>query len=228
MRALDVLKEQHREILGLFKRVTNGGNHGDPSGHVDQLTALLRLHTRLEETIVYPAIQRLGTKLAQEEVLESYEEHALFEYVLSQLPTMEHRGEAFLARMRVLQSLVAEHIEEEETEIFKHAENLGDLAMKQLEARLTDHIQEVHELDELLDRAARAAQRTERWAGSLLDAGLGIPRRAVGALAPSRWLRLGHRHLWAARIAGAVPRVVVDSVYRTVTGQPAGPSRSAA
>ena len=217
MKATDVLREQHREILQLFKRIT-GSDNGERPEYLDQLIAKLRLHTQIEERIFYPAVQRLDTKRVQEEILESYEEHNIVDYLMTQLPLMEVGSPRFLARVRVLQSLVEEHIEEEETEIFKRAEQLDDDDRRRVDEQIAEELEEVEHVDELLDRAARAAQRTERWAGSLLDAGLALPRRAVSVLAPSRWLRLEQRHALATRIANAVPRVVVDSVYRTVTG----------
>lgn len=88
--------------------------------------------------------------------------------------------------------------------------------------RVEEQMREVEQVDELLQRAAKVAERTERWAGSIIDAGLRLPRRAVLALAPTRWLRLDPRAAWAARIANTVPTIVVDSLYRTITGRGAG------
>src|SRR5262249_21562718 len=148
--------------------------------------------------------------------------------ILAQLQTMERQSPQFQARLRVLQSLVEDHIEEEETEVFKHLDQLNDDQRLQLDARVAAEVEELEEVDAILDRAARAARRTERWAGSVLDASLVLPRRAASALAPTRWLGLDRRHVWAIRIAASVPRVVVDSIYRTLTGQQTASSRRAA
>lgn len=226
MTALEILRAQHRDVLSLFKRIASG--NGDRRKAVEELAAKLRLHARLEEAIFYPALQAAGAKRVQEEILESYEEHHLVEYLLTQLENAgDEDSEPYLARMRVLQSLVEEHIEEEEAEVFKHAENLSDDAVRELDRRMEDEVEEVERVDELLGRAARVARRTEQWAGSLLDAGFGMPRRAVSALAPSRWIRADHHYVLAARIASAVPRIVVDSVYNTVTRREGAQRRSA-
>ena len=217
MTAIQTLKDQHREILQLFKKITSG--NGDRAKWLDDLAGMLRVHTRIEETIVYPMIQAHGTKRAQEEILESYEEHRIVDFVMAQLPAMDDDGEQLLARMRVLQSLVQEHIEEEETEVFKQAESLDEEQQAELDRRMAEELREIEQVDELLDRVAGVARRTERWATALLDAGLAIPRRTVRAFRPSQWLgRPDQRYIWAARIATSVPRGVVDSVYRTVTG----------
>jgi hypothetical protein len=218
MTTVEILRAQHREVLSLFKRIT-GGN-GNRTTLLDEASAKLRLHSRLEEMLVYPAIHAHGTKRVQEMIMESYEEHRIVDFLLTQLaPRAEGATERQHARVRVLHSFVEEHIEEEETEVLKHVDELDEAARRQLDERVQAELEEVQQVDELLGRAAGVARRTEQWAGSLLDAGLGLPRRAVGAIAPSRWLRPDNRYVLAARIASSVPRVVVDSLYGVVTGR---------
>jgi hypothetical protein len=218
MTTLEILRAQHRDVLAVFKRIT-GGN-GTRATLVDEVSGKLRLHSRLEETLVYPTLHAHGTKRVQEMIMESYEEHRIVDFLLAQLaPRADVEMEMQHARVRVLQSLVEEHIEEEEAEVFKHVEELDDAVLRQLDERMQSELDEVQRVDELLGRAAGVARRTEQWAGSLLDASLGLPRRAVSAFAPSRWLRPDHRYVLAARIASSVPRVVVDSLYDAVTGR---------
>ncbi len=219
MTATQILKDQHRDIEQLFKKIASG--NGDREAWFEELAGLLRVHTRIEETIFYPTIQSHGTKRAQDEVLESYEEHRIVDFLVAQLrtPMLNDGGEQRMARMRVLQSLVEEHIEEEEGEVFKQAENLDDDVRMRLDRRMEEELREIQQVDEILDRVAGMARRTERWANAILDVGLAIPRRTVRAFRPSRWLGgPDQRYIWAARIATSMPRVVVDSLYRTVTG----------
>jgi hemerythrin superfamily protein len=227
MTAIQMLKDQHREIEQLFKKIAAG--NGNRAQWVDELAGMLRVHTRIEETIFYPAVQAHGTKRAQDEILESYEEHRIVDFLMAQLPAIDDQSEQFLARMRVLQSLVQEHIEEEETEVFKQAEALDDEQRAKLDLRMAEELREIEQVDELLDRVAGVARRTERWASALFDAGLAIPRRTVRAFSPSKWLgRPDQRYVWAARIATSMPRVLVDSVYRSVTGESSPQTRRAA
>ncbi len=222
MEATDILHAQHREIEQLFKRITGGGNgHQSVATVVDALIGKLQIHTRLEETIFYPTVRKLDTKKVEEVVLESYEEHSIVDFLVAQLPAMDYHGERFLARVRVLQSLVEEHVQEEEEQLFRLAEKLDEARREELAVRLRDELGEVERVHELLDTAARAARRTESWAGSLLDIGFGAPRRAVSAFAPSRMLGLDRRGVWTARIADVVPRFVVDTVYWAVAKAPA-------
>jgi hypothetical protein len=212
MTAVEILHAQHREVLALFKRLENGS--GDRAKWLEELRGKLRLHTRLEETLFYPTLETYGSKRIKDEVLESYEEHRLVDFLLAQLTPTDVDSEPSHARVRVLQSLIEEHVEEEE--------------VRALDVRMREELEEVQRVDELLGRAAVVARRTEQWAGSLLDASMGLPRRAVSAIAPSRWLPSSPRYLLAARIAGAVPRVVVDSLYQAVTGRGGAHGRRAA
>jgi hypothetical protein len=226
MTAVEILHAQHREVLALFKRLENGS--GDRAKWLEELRGKLRLHTRLEETLFYPTLETYGSKRIKDEVLESYEEHRLVDFLLAQLTPTDVDSEPSHARVRVLQSLIEEHVEEEETEVFKHVDNLSEEQVRALDVRMREELEEVQRVDELLGRAAVVARRTEQWAGSLLDASMGLPRRAVSAIAPSRWLPSSPRYLLAARIAGAVPRVVVDSLYQAVTGRGGAHGRRAA
>jgi hemerythrin-like domain-containing protein len=212
----EILREQHRDVLALLKRLTSGNDTRHRAGLVEQVAAKLQLHTRLEESLLYPAVQRLDTKKAEEVVLESYEEHEIVDFLLARLPAMDLTSERFLAGCRVLQSLLEEHIQEEEEEVFALAERLGQQGLDVLAARMQSEIREVERVNELLDRAATAAQRTEHWAGRLLDLSLGLPRRAASQLSPARLLALPNREVLADAIAARVPRFIVDSVYDTV------------
>ena len=84
MKVTDILHEQHNEVRALFKRITshNGHDGRERNGLVDQLISALQVHTRLEESIFYPALRELDTKKAEETVLESYEEHNIVDFIL--------------------------------------------------------------------------------------------------------------------------------------------------
>jgi hypothetical protein len=226
MTALQTLKDQHREIEQLFKKISS---NGDPSTWIDELAGMLRVHTRIEETILYPTLERHGTKRAAEEILESYEEHRIVEFLMAQVPATGPYTPQALARIRVLQSLVQEHIDEEENEVFKQVETLDDHQLERLERRMAEEVREIQVVDELLGRVARIARQSERWADALVDAALLVPRNMVRAFRPSRWLgRSDQRYVWAARIATSMPRVVVDGLYRTVGSGSASQGRRAA
>jgi iron-sulfur cluster repair protein YtfE (RIC family) len=223
MEARQILQQQHQEIRGLFKKITSGGDTrtGDVQERdalLARLTARLQLHTRLEESYFYPALEELETKRAEETVLESYEEHAIVDSLLAQLPAVENRNERFLARVRVLQSLVETHIEEEEAVMFEMAEKLGAERLTAIGERMLIYTQEVERLEQLMERATEAARNTERWAARWFERGLAVPRRALGRLAPTRLLRLDERSQWVGVLAARVPTWLLDGAFNALAG----------
>ena len=214
-----ILKDQHEEIRGLFKKIASDGKNGERRDTLlARLTARLQLHTRLEETYFYPALEGLDTKRAEETVLESYEEHAIVDSLLAQLPAIEHLTERFLARVRVLQSLVETHVEEEESTMFELAEKLGGARLDEIGERMAIYVQEVERVEQLIERATEAARSTERWAGRWVQRSLEVPRRAIGVLAPTRLLRLDERSQWLGALATRTPAWVLDGAFSAVAG----------
>jgi len=218
MKATDILREQHVSVRSLFKKILSTSDRDQRSSFVDWLIAQLEVHTTLEGRYFYPAIQTLRTRRTDEMVLESYEEHSLVDLILAQLPMMDQMSDRFEARVRVLQSLVEQHVAEEEEELFKQAERLGEEELDALGRKMKEEIEEIERVNELVIRARTAAERTESWAGRYLDMSLGLPRRAVSVLAPSRVLRLDQQRRWVAYIAQRLPRWMVDGLYDAVVG----------
>jgi hemerythrin superfamily protein len=136
MKATDLLKKQHREVKALFKKVEKTEDAGQRRELLDQIAEDLKLHTRIEEEIFYPAIRDLGTKKAEEMIDEAFEEHHVVDLVLAELPSVDPEDERFQAKMTVLSELVEHHVEEEEEEMFKLAQKLGDEELKSLAERM--------------------------------------------------------------------------------------------
>jgi hemerythrin superfamily protein len=140
MKAPDLLKKQHREVKGLFKKMEKTEDARGRRQLMEQISQALQLHTRLEEEIFYPAVQGLETRKAEEMVAEAFEEHHVVDLLLNELPGVDPEDERFEAKMTVLSELVEHHIEEEEGEMFKLAQRLGDGELEalaeQMQARM--------------------------------------------------------------------------------------------
>jgi hypothetical protein len=216
MKVTEILREQHTQIRTVLKRITSGHDARERPQLVDRLIAELQIHGRLEELIFYPALRELDTKKAEEQVLESVEEHDIFDFVVAQLPFMDFESERFLARVRVLQSLVEEHVVEEEDQLFKQAERLGQEELDRLGAEMLIRIEEVQRVTEVVARVAEITARLEKWGGRWLDYSIGLPRRLASTLAPSRILGFDQRSMWVAALAAATPRWIVDGAYELV------------
>ena len=222
MDARTILQQQHHEIRSLFKRLTGSEGRSEERKDGDavlaRLTARLQLHTRLEESYFYSALTSLETKKAEETVLESYEEHAIVDALLAGLPAMEVADRArFLARARVLQSLVETHIEEEESVMFELAEKLGNDRLIAIGERMQLHIEEVESVAALLERAAEATRQTERWAGRWIDRSLDLSRRTASRLAPTRLIGLEQARPWLSAITAQAPIWLIDGAYGALT-----------
>jgi hypothetical protein len=107
---------------------------------LEEITAALELHTRLEEEIFYPAVRGLETRKAEEMVAEALEEHHVVDLVLKDLPKVDPEDERFEAKMTVLSELVEHHADEEEKEMFKTAQRLGDEELKALGERMESQV----------------------------------------------------------------------------------------
>jgi hemerythrin superfamily protein len=133
MKATDLLKKQHRQVEKLFKQAENTEDARGRRQVMEQIVTALKLHTKIEEEIFYPAVREVGTSKAEEMINEAYEEHHVVDLVLAELPKVDPEDERFEAKMTVLSELIEHHVEEEEDEMFPMAEKkLGADRMKEL------------------------------------------------------------------------------------------------
>ena len=133
MKATDLLKKQHKSVKALFKKVENTKDARRRRQLMDEITNELKIHTKIEEEIFYPAVREIGTSKAEELVDESFEEHHVVDLVLAELPKVDPEDDRFAAKMTVLSELVQHHADEEEEEMFPMCEKkLGRERLQQL------------------------------------------------------------------------------------------------
>ena len=133
MKATDLLKKQHKSVKALFKKVENTEDARRRRHLMDEITNELKIHTKIEEEIFYPAVREIGTSKAEELVDESFEEHHVVDLVLAELPKVDPEDDRFAAKMTVLSELVQHHADEEEEEMFPMCEKkLGRERLQQL------------------------------------------------------------------------------------------------
>jgi hemerythrin superfamily protein len=136
--AVSVLKRQHRQVEALFKRVLSSKQAGVRRRLLREITQALTMHTGIEEKIFYPAVRGLGTSPVEKLIDESLEEHHVVDLVLAELPKLDPRDARFTAKMTVLSEVVEHHVQEEESDMFKRAQQLGTKRLRGLGARLAD------------------------------------------------------------------------------------------
>jgi len=140
MKATALLKKQHREVKALFGEAKKVA----PSQRervLGEITKKLQAHMMIEEDIFYPAVKDLDTKKTEEIVPEAYEEHHVVKLVLAELPDVDLEDERFEAKVTVLSELIEHHVEEEETEMFKAAEKLGEKRLAELGSEMATAVE---------------------------------------------------------------------------------------
>jgi hemerythrin-like domain-containing protein len=133
MNAIELLKDDHQMALGLIRELESADDQmGTNPTHTETFNKLhqaLKLHSRMEEEIFYPALASLAE--TRELIAEAYQEHEQVDELLVQLSSQSPNEEEFQDDLAELRIDLEHHIEEEETEIFPQAEQL--LGLQQLE-----------------------------------------------------------------------------------------------
>lgn len=126
MNATELLKNDHKEALAIVEQLENGGDGAPDMALFNQLRSALKLHTKLEEKFLYPALQNFDE--TRDQVEEAYEEHKEVDELLARMSTP---GEDWNDQLDELKDDLEHHIEEEENDMFPKAQSL--LGQSQLE-----------------------------------------------------------------------------------------------
>ena len=151
MNALNLLKKDHASVKTLFSRFDRTGKT-DLEKRNDLLAQIRRevqIHSRAEEEIFYPALKALngeGRKL----VSQALNDHKEIEDLLTQISRLKLTAKNFDDRFESLIESVDHHIEEEEGEIFRFAEENCS------EQQLEDLGRQIQERKQILDRQLAA------------------------------------------------------------------------
>ena len=127
--AIAILKEDHKKVRGLLGELEETSEHA--SGRREKLLTTieqeLKIHTKIEEEIFYPAFREAAEKKDDKKLYcEAVEEHHVVDLVLPEIKATAADSEEFGAKAKVLKDLVEHHAEEEETEMFPRAKKLMD------------------------------------------------------------------------------------------------------
>ena len=148
MNAIQLLKDDHKKVKGLLAELeaTTARGTKKRSQLLATIAQELRVHTRIEEEIFYPALRAAGEKSEDEKMyFEALEEHrAVGELVLPDLERTAPDSEKFSGRAKVLKELIEHHADEEEEEMFPRARKLLSAAeLKTLGERMAARKQEL-------------------------------------------------------------------------------------
>lgn len=156
MDATKLLEQQHREVDGLFEKLSASDTKKDAAlkALVQELARKLLTHMIIEQTIFYPAVADVD----QDFVHEGYEEHHVARGQIARLAGTSPDEDTFDARVTTLKELIKHHVKEEEQEFFPKirkkmsAERLNELGV----AMKTEFDRQVERLPRTLFARAEA------------------------------------------------------------------------
>ena len=114
--AITLLTKQHREIEALFAafECCSEDDYQAKEHLFTELSGKLDLHTDLEESYFYPAVQHIGS----DHIKEAEEDHREVKLRIDRIDEMTAEDDGFSESVLELKGMVEEHIEEEEGAIF--------------------------------------------------------------------------------------------------------------
>jgi hemerythrin superfamily protein len=111
MNAIELLTADHKKVKGLFEKAEELEG-GKQKAVFDQIKKELETHTHIEETIFYPAVEKLQE--LKDMVRESLKEHNQVKTLLRELENLTPDDEEFAEKFEELMENVEHHAEEEE------------------------------------------------------------------------------------------------------------------
>jgi hemerythrin-like domain-containing protein len=134
MDAFELLKADHKKVAQLFDSLESASGKAKMDVF-KQIKNELDLHTHIEETIFYPALEK--PEETHDLTLEAYEEHKVVKALLAELAGATAANDEWDAKAKVLRENVEHHVDEEENELFDKADDaLSDEEIEALGNRM--------------------------------------------------------------------------------------------
>lgn len=125
MEILKVIQADHESVLEIFGKMLKETKKSDKRKDLLQkLQELLLPHMHAEENLFYPFLKQEGED--PQPVLEAYQEHLAARLYLDEVMHSNLDDENWIAKITVLHELINHHIEEEEEDLFRMAEEKMD------------------------------------------------------------------------------------------------------
>jgi len=140
MNAIDLLKDDHREVERLFSEfLASEDSEPDQREEIfQQIEKELLVHGEVEEKIFYPAVE----DFSPEKVEEAVREHAEVKQILADMLELEIEDDAFDKKLTFLMETVQRHVQEEEAK-----DGILEIARQKMNnARLEQLARQIREL----------------------------------------------------------------------------------
>ncbi len=115
MRALDLLRADHRHLQSLFERLRQSADFGERREVFEEIRDSLELHTDLEERLFYPSFR--NTPEWAEVIEEALEDHRLIDEMIAELGAVTDT-EDFNDLLDELFESIEDHFVDEEQELY--------------------------------------------------------------------------------------------------------------
>lgn len=137
--AIALLKADHALVQGLFDQFEKARGNDRKGALAKKICQELRVHTRIEEEILYPAAREA---LREEDLIDEAEvEHAGAKDLIAQIESSKPGADLYDAKVTVLGEYIKHHVKEEHEEMFpklrKTKLDLTEIGAR-LEARKTE------------------------------------------------------------------------------------------
>ncbi|HEX5080708.1 MAG TPA: hemerythrin domain-containing protein [Blastocatellia bacterium] len=120
MNGLELLKEDHRRVQGLFEQVKATENERQRMQFYKKIKAELETHIYIEEKVLYPTLKKYEE--FKEMAMEAVEEHLQVKTLWREIDRLSEDSERFEPKLMVMMENVEHHIEKEEGKMFLDVE----------------------------------------------------------------------------------------------------------
>ncbi|CAN5211118.1 hemerythrin domain-containing protein [soil metagenome] len=148
MDALTLLKEDHKEVMGMLEQLEKTSEKSAQKREqlFGKLVKELTVHEKIEQEIFYPAVQeKAKTKQLKELVIESYLEHKLVDDIKADIQGTPFESEEWGPKLKIMMENIKHHaMEEEEQNMFPKVrelfskQELDDLGAQMAEMKETE------------------------------------------------------------------------------------------
>jgi len=117
--AIELLRQQHREVDGLFQRI-KASNGDERISLLGQVAEALTIHAALEEHFFYPFAREQGVEGL---IDESFQDHAEVKQLISEILQVKQTDPRLDELCLRLERMVTEHVGQEEAALLPQVES---------------------------------------------------------------------------------------------------------
>jgi len=117
--AIELLRQQHREVDGLFQRI-KASNGDERISLLGQVAEALTIHAALEEHFFYPFAREQGVEGL---IDESFQDHAEVKQLISEILQVKQTDPRLDELCMRLERMVTEHVGQEEASLLPQVES---------------------------------------------------------------------------------------------------------